>query len=1106
MSRTRRSHRIPRGRSAAIRLSTPAAALAAALTLAAGSFPAVAGPDGRTPGGRTPPLPKVHPSGGTELADPAVQAVLRGALAQGPDAGCLSCHGEIENAAESMGFDLPCTFCHGGDGTATTVDAAHVQPTLPVINDTTTPPLDYDLPYQRFVNPANLRVLDTTCGQCHGRTENLRKGMMATAAGHYAGGLYQNGVVDTKTPIYGTFAVTDDDGSVPTDQGAVESLEDLLSYDPAGDPSQVATHFAAVPGQACARCHLWSRGRGYRGAVGEDGTYRADGCAACHLPYADDGRSQSADASIDHLEQGHTLAHRVTREIPTSQCLHCHHRGARIGLSYTGRAQMPPRLPSGPGVPGTTEERFNRNYHYADPATNPPDVHHQQELHCIDCHVASEIMGDGNIFGHMDQATKIECRTCHGMPDADADFVDNDGTLLPNVDTSGPQPVLTSKVDGAPHPVRQIVDLVDPASGAYNPQAALAMNDRHLKADGGLECYACHASWVANCYGCHFERDEQQMGRHLVTREWEVGKVSTNNKVFETLRPFSMGANSEGRIAPYLVGCQPMADVTATDGSKILDFEMPVTANGVSGLALQPVQPHTVRGAGEVRTCVECHRSPPSLGLGSGNYSLARNYAYAVGLDGVRVYERWSDPDLPALVATLPVATPRAVAVLPDGVHGTADYLYVAAGAAGVQVFDLTAGIPAAPVEIYPGVDAVDVRRAARYLYVVDRGVGVKIFDNEDPAVLALAATVEIPGAVRAVPWGIHLFVAAGDDGLAVVDVADPGTAHLAGTLGGFHAADVRLYAHYRMGSSFAVRAYVADPGYGVRIVDLLPEFSQPRLRGGIALPGAAGLDTYTRYRVTDGVTPSREHDYLYVAAGGAGLHVFDITDPDAVVAAGALPGLGGDAVGVDVVSQIAPPGVDDYAYVANRVHGLQLVDVSDPLAPLEVATVAAPGTAAVVVDVQQMDRFLDEQGNEVKENSHPFVTPLGRDAIVGVLAASLEGAVAGACCMAASCSDLLPGECVDAGGVAGDYGSSCADDGDGDGVADACDNCPDAANPDQADGDGDGDGDACDPLAGPLDIPAVSGWGLGLMIAALVLAAGRVLRRRRALLAQVAA
>ncbi len=44
------------------------------------------------------------------------------------------------------------------------------------------------------------------------------------------------------------------------------------------------------------------------------------------------------------------------------------------------------------------------------------------------------------------------------------------------------------------------------------------------------------------------------------------------------------------------------------------------------------------------------------------------------------------------------------------------------------------------------------------------------------------------------------------------------------------------------------------------------------------------------------------------------------------------------------------------------------------------------------------------------------------------------------------------------------------ASDGDGDGVPDADDNCPDLGNPDQADRDGDHAGDACDPRPDQLD------------------------------------
>ncbi len=912
-----------------------------------------------------------------------------------PYPGCLVCHSQIENAMQHMaGLNLDCTFCHGGNPIATLKHTAHVQSDGSVDYGKGVPPLDQDLEYQRFVNPSNLRVVDHACGLCHGSVvSSIKKSMMATTAGHYAGGLYQNGVQPTKTPIYSTFAVTDDDGVVPTERGAVQSLIDILIYDPTQPQDEVATHYAAVPSQACARCHLWSRGKGYRGAADQDGVYRADGCAACHMLYANDGLSQSADTAIDHTIPGYPRQHIITRQVPTEQCLHCHHRGARIGLSFTGRAQMPPRLPSGPGVPGTTDERFNGNYHYTVADENPQDIHNELGLHCIDCHVSSEIMGDDNIWGHMDQATKIECRTCHGLPGVAPTLKDNDGYDMPNMvaDAQG-NVTLTSKITGATHTPPLLTDFLDPLSPNYNPTAHASMDANHLKVDGGLECYACHSSWVPNCYGCHFERDETQLGLNLMTNMMEVGKVTTNNKIFESVRNFSIGPNSEGRVAPYLVACQPMADVTAPDGSKIMEYKMPTTQNGLSGLAMNPVQPHTVRSVGEVRTCAECHRSPPTLGFGTGNYSIGRNQVFAAGASGVQRFDRKASASQPPLLGDLPLAAyAEAIASVPNVIEGTADFLYVAEGAAGIEVFDLTAGTPGAPVHTISGIHALDVSRVARYLYVVDQGVGVKIYDTQDPTTSTLVSSVSVPNARRVVPFGIHLFVAAGSDGLVVIDIADHTSASVVGALPTINARDVRLYSHFQGGKDFAVRAYVADPGYGVRVVDLLPDFESPQLVAGLPLLGATGLDTYTRYVDASATLPSLEHDYLYVAAGVAGLHIFDITQPDAIVEVSQVTSLGGNVVDVDVCSDLAPPGVDDFAYLANTTFGLQVVDVTNPTAPVSLGTApGAAGTTRVFAEVQQMDRFLDEQGNTLKENSHPFTDTFSRADIVRLLSVSI--------------------------------------------------------------------------------------------------------------------
>jgi len=928
--------------------------------------------------------------------------------------GCLQCHANIENIHPNI--TIACTECHGGDYSSTVKTQAHVQTNGRVTYDDSVPPMDDDLAYQQFVNPSNLRVAEKTCGRCHtGHVERVKKSLMSHTAGHHSGGLYQSSVDSSKTPTYGTIAIEDNDNDVPVDQGAVQRLLDLVSWDNSLDFADLTnpklkeyqTHFRAIPEQACVRCHLWTRGKGYRGAAeldddSRDGLFRADGCAACHMIYANDGLSVSSDTAINKAEKGHPLRHRLTSAIPTEQCVHCHHRGARIGLNFTGRTQMPPRLPSGPGVTGTTEVRFNSNFHYADPETNPPDIHHERGMHCIDCHTQAGIMGDGNIYGHQDQATKIECRTCHGTPTKPGTLIDKDGKPLNNVIRGNDgNVVLTSKVDNVAHNVPQLIDIVNKNSARYNAKAAKAMDHNHIKDDGGLECFSCHASWMPNCFGCHFEHTQNGKGKNLLTGETEEWQASSNNKMYVALRHFALGVNGQRKISPFIVGCHPIADVTARDGTKLLDFVMPETVNGKSGLAHNPTHSHTIRSVGEVRTCVECHRSPPSLGFGSGNYTLARNFAYLVdGNNKVQAFERWTTPTAPIFASNIGTRNnPSAIASVPNVVSGRTDYMFIAYGTQGISVFDLRDTTAEniverskTPLSHVAGVDATDLFYAAGYLYAVIRNVGITIYDATDPANLQRVSSIDVPGAQRVTLWGVDLFVAAGDNGLVVVDVTNHNTPTIAGSLSTIKATDVTLYAHFQKDNQFSSRAYVVDPAYGIRIVDLLPDFSQPQLIGGIELVGARGVDTYTRYVEANNDTPSQEHDYLYVAAGDKGLHIYDITLPDAITSAGTVTAqqMGGNSQDVALISHPAPPGVDDYAYIATD-KGLSLVDVNDPNRPRHLMNLeTATAGSRVYIEGQQLDRFVDELGRELKENSHPNASPLTRDEIVRILRAPL--------------------------------------------------------------------------------------------------------------------
>lgn len=927
------------------------------------------------------------------------------------DSGCVGCHTGIEEMHPEA--KLSCTDCHGGNGEAVTRETAHVAPKRGEPADERVAALDEDLDWRRFRNPMDLRVARQTCGGCHAQeVERVHTSLHATTAGHLSDGFYEVGLLDQPGSKYAVFDTRVD--------GA--SFVRVPAFSERAPRQKLSTHFMDLTRKECAQCHLFSNGRAVRGRVGFDGDYRGEGCSACHVAYSLDGRSASADAAAVRNEPGHPARHEMTRAPTTATCTSCHNGDASIGLSFQGLAQLPPGAPGGPEIAGSTDSLRHRAFYLDDPAVAPPDVHHQRGMHCIDCHTENDAMGDGRLHGAMEQAVEIACQDCHGDFDAPAKLATERGTRLKQLAREEDGVWLTSKVDGVRHRVVQVVDVLDRSSDDYNERAAKAMTSAH----GRLECYACHASWNPNFLGFHFDRNESLTQLDLLSGKRTPGRVTTQEKLFATWKSFYAGFNEAGRIAPYMTGFSTMATVRDAKGALVLDQELPVTARGLSGMTMIHHQVHTTRAT--ARSCVECHRSSATWGMGSANFRLTRRLAFVAdrrGIEAVAIDRSSLQSSMPLAKVVLPGVD--ALALDCDPLQGHGRTLFAAERDRGVHAIDV--GDPTQPRRI-GFVATVSPKALAlwgKVLVCADGPAGLKLFDVADPRrpeLIGRVATQDARG--LALQWP-HAFVADGPGGLLVVDLRDPRAPKLVGglaldwkggedlsvsvsvlfqysrpTLLGGQPADDRTQAR--------MLCAVLDARRGLELVDAtepsaLHKLWPPRYRADppsvVRGRGPDWRALYVKSHIelaqAQGGAPTRERDLVYVLGrydeGGNArskltvVDVSDPTDPDEL----SITNLGFETHGLALASLFQPPFLSTLAYSTGS-QGAFGMDASISREPRELGALSGlTETRAIVFEEFPLDRALTEQGVAVKDVSHAPSRWLTLDEIARVLSVDAD-------------------------------------------------------------------------------------------------------------------
>ena len=174
------------------------------------------------------------------------------------------------------------------------------------------------------------------------------------------------------------------------------------------------------------------------GAINE--LSRGGGCNACHLNYSNEAIEQLNDYNKSKVKGQKSKESKIdfpkihpqlNLNVTNNHCFGCHSRSGRISTNYEGwfetlksweevitsshselvsesRGQ---KLKQVQLDSDKTEYRLLMDERVFQKAKD--DVHHQAGMECIDCHVSMEIMGDGNLYQHMDEQLKVQCTDCH---------------------------------------------------------------------------------------------------------------------------------------------------------------------------------------------------------------------------------------------------------------------------------------------------------------------------------------------------------------------------------------------------------------------------------------------------------------------------------------------------------------------------------------------------------------------------------------------------------------------------------------------------------------------------------------------------------------------
>ncbi|MGQ9644336.1 MAG: hypothetical protein ACUVT3_10805, partial [Ignavibacterium sp.] len=506
--------------------------------------------------------------------------------------GCIACH-QMNGFVDSHNPDvIGCYSCHRGNAFTLNKNAAHSG---------------------MILIPGNLDDAHLTCGtsQCHPDIfPRVNNSIMSTLSG----------IVSVNRYVF-------DESYSPT---MLNHIKDIKHSD-------ADSHLRNL----CASCHLGNEKNEW-GMINE--LSRGGGCNACHLNYSSEAQEQlnnylkspkgltsqkiKSQKSIESKINFPTIHPQLNINITDDHCFGCHSRSGRISTNYEGWAETLLKEDEVKTLSHSEKNKSQTEFRILMDGRvfqkTEEDVHHKAGMNCIDCHIAQEVMGDGNLYKHKEDQVKIQCSDCHSNQVKSVSYdeldyesrkiIDIRKSLRENtnfISTQNGNLALTNSYI-TKNGFRYLITKEKKDSLAIKPPAFVCTEG---KSHQRLSCNSCHTQWVSYCVGCHTSYNKNEEGFDLLeNKEIKGSWIETPSDFYVDYPVLGIKKDKSGKeiIDTFIPGMIIKLENLKTDRNKKIFKRL-----------FAPTFSHTINKEG--RSCKSCHNSSLALGYGKGKLSYSKN-------------------------------------------------------------------------------------------------------------------------------------------------------------------------------------------------------------------------------------------------------------------------------------------------------------------------------------------------------------------------------------------------------------------------------------------------------------------------------------------------